>query len=334
MLQPGQSAPIVRQLGLPGDSSTYYVQAVVKNSATGATITTINLTDQGSQRFTGSFDVPQDPLGFGYYIDITTSVYTDSGYTTLSNIYTIDMQSLLVFDRLTWGRNVGGGGDMTDYDKIAKMIREEIKGIDFPEIPKPEKVNLEPVLATIWETGRRVEDKLDAIDTKTRDASIVKAVDKLGKSILSKMDEATIMAKLQKMIKGLEIAITNETKEASVHRKTTTTSVEDIVSAGNSMLEKLTTALGKIEALHKAVKEESDTERTAKIENAIKEMGEELANLFMDNFGNSDNAAQNLITALSKMAEKSLKGEDAEEKDEKKEIESPYVETAKKLLED
>jgi len=151
ILTPGTQAPIVIQLGMPGDTGTYYVQAVVRRSSTGATIATVNLTDQGNQRFTGSFDVPQDPLGFGYYLDVTISVYTDAGYTTLSNLYTIqeNMYQVKLLPQFTNGG--GGGGDYTDYKKIRKMIEEVVGKIEIKEVEMPEykETDLQPVLSEL-----------------------------------------------------------------------------------------------------------------------------------------------------------------------------------------
>jgi hypothetical protein len=160
LLQPGQQFTIVRQLGLPSDVTTYYIQAVVRNSTTGNIISTINLTDRTNQRFTGVFQVPQDPLGFGYYLDITTYVYTDAGYSTLSDIYNVENVPYLVFDRLTIGRNSGGNGDSTDYEKIKKMIQVAVESIQFPEIPEQKEVDLSGILVALESLSKELSMKL------------------------------------------------------------------------------------------------------------------------------------------------------------------------------
>lgn len=148
-LQPGQNFTIVRQLGMPGDVATYYVQAVVKNSSTGTVLQTVNLTDQGSQRFTGAYQIPNDTSGQGFNIDITTTVYTDSGYSTVSNIYTIDNAAYLVFDRLL-SRNVAVGvGVDVDYKRIEKMIEKAIAERKMVVIPKNKETDLSGVISSI-----------------------------------------------------------------------------------------------------------------------------------------------------------------------------------------
>lgn len=175
-LSPQTNFPVIRKLGDPADTATYYVRAIVRNSASGATIQTINLTDGGSQRFTGNFNVPRDSSGTGMYVDITTSVYTDSGYTAKSDAYSEENETYLVAER--WGPQFGhggsGGGDIS-YGKIGEIFNEillkYLKGIidlqvkiyesveiikakDFPEI---KTTDLSPVLEAIRLVAQGVE---------------------------------------------------------------------------------------------------------------------------------------------------------------------------------
>lgn len=144
-LSPKESFTIVRQLEDHTDSSTNYVQAVIRNAKTDALLATVNLTDQGSRRFSKAWQVPADVSGFGFWITILTSVYTDSGYTTKNQNYGDKMDTYLVQDRPVFNPNypvpTGAGADV-DYKRIRKIVNEEIKAIDFPpfpEIPTPEK---------------------------------------------------------------------------------------------------------------------------------------------------------------------------------------------------
>ena len=86
-LTPQKIFTIVRGLENHIDTATYYVQAVIRNSRTNAIIDTINLTDRDGYRFSKEWQVPADPSGEGLVIDIVTSIYTDSGYTTKSENY-------------------------------------------------------------------------------------------------------------------------------------------------------------------------------------------------------------------------------------------------------
>lgn len=133
-LNPGTNFPIVRKLGDPSDEGTNYVRAVVRNSTTGVTLATINLTDAGSRRFTGFF-----PVGSveDWFFDVTTSVYTDSGYTTISTVYAEENETYHVQTTLSPQlQNVAlqGMGVDINYKKIKQMIDESLKAQNWLKI--------------------------------------------------------------------------------------------------------------------------------------------------------------------------------------------------------
>ena len=132
-LRPTESFPITRQLDDPSDSNTYYVRAYIRNAATDDLLDTIDLTDQGDQRFTGAWEVQVDGKGEGYYVTVLSKVFTDSGYTTESKRYARSQQQFLVQER--WNRFLGGagGGADIDYKKVRKIIQEELKKLKLPE---------------------------------------------------------------------------------------------------------------------------------------------------------------------------------------------------------
>lgn len=132
ILQPQEYFTVVRQIGDPTDSNTYYVRAVIRNARTDALIETINLTDRGSRRFSLPWQVPADPSGQGFYISVLTTVYTDSGYTTKSDVYSEEMETYLIDNRF---RNLGGGGggDDVSYKKIREIFEETIQKFFFTE---------------------------------------------------------------------------------------------------------------------------------------------------------------------------------------------------------
>lgn len=172
-IQPQEQFPIVRKLGIPNDSNTYYVRAVLRNSITGVIIQVnglnyVNLTDTGSQRFAKTISAPTDPSGNGLYVDITTSVYTDSGYTTLAfDTYSDELSSYLIQQRWNMALGMGGGGgEGISYKKIREIVKEEVSKIEevdlsgvkgaivavaeqITKLPKPEKLDLSPVLKKI-----------------------------------------------------------------------------------------------------------------------------------------------------------------------------------------
>lgn len=150
-IQPQENFAIVRQLADHTDGTTYYVRAVVRNSLDDTIIDTVNLTNQGSRRFTRSWQAPADVSGLGLYIDITTTVYSDSGYTTKSPNYGEENNVYLVYDRArhSGGGGSGGGADI-DYKKIEKIVKSLADKItekpkDTTKQAKP--VDLKPVLA-------------------------------------------------------------------------------------------------------------------------------------------------------------------------------------------
>lgn len=148
-LEPQYTLALVYQLTDPSDGNTYYVRAVLRNSLTGATIQTVNLTQSTGGRFTGSTLTPKDPTGLGFFMDVTITVYTDSGYTTLSDVYRRETTTYLVRRaQQAWG---SGGNDL-DYNLVRKIVREEIKDAEKPE------PDLKPVLEMLGHLQEAVEE--------------------------------------------------------------------------------------------------------------------------------------------------------------------------------
>lgn len=130
---PQSTLRLVRQLTDPSDSGTNYVQATARNSATGDTVATVNMTDAGNQRFTGSFTTPVDGSGMGYYLDVTTKVYTDAGYTTLNANYAIETHTYFVHEQRV---HLGGGGADVNYEKIKRIVKEVLDEQEKTELPE------------------------------------------------------------------------------------------------------------------------------------------------------------------------------------------------------
>lgn len=142
-VNPNTNLRIVRQLADPYDLGTNYVRAVVRNSATGAVLDTVNLTDEGSQRFSGFYHTNADPSGVGYYIDVTTTVFTDAGYTTKSENYQVETNTYHVIQQFGPGMGLGGGADV-NYEKVRRIVQEELAKLVIPEPVTPP--DLTPVL--------------------------------------------------------------------------------------------------------------------------------------------------------------------------------------------
>ena len=178
-LDPQESFAVVRQLADHTDTTTYYVRAVVRNSRTDTTLETVNLTDRGSGRFSNTYQVPADTSGLGFYISITTSVYTDSGYTTKSPNYGDEIQTYLIQRRVPpFG---GGGGSGLTAREVRKIVQEELgKAIKEPEGVKP--IDFKPVYA---ETKKIVENAVNSIEFPENDITpILRAVSLLEARIL------------------------------------------------------------------------------------------------------------------------------------------------------
>lgn len=192
-INPNTNLRIVRQLADPYDLGTNYVRAVVRNSATGAVLETINLTDEGSQRFAGYYHTDADPSGVGYYIDVTTTVYTDAGYTTKSENYQVEAKTYNVIQQFGPGMGLGGGGADVNYEKVRRIVQEELAKLVIPEpatlpdltpvllgleqrltksvgaikIPEQKDVDLEPVLQEVRSSvDNAINTLLLAVDAK------------------------------------------------------------------------------------------------------------------------------------------------------------------------
>ena len=167
-LEPLEQFVLARGLEDHQDSNIYYVQAVIRNGKTDALIATVNLTDNGDRRFTKTWQVPSDPTGEGFYIVVTYTVYTDSGYTTKSELYGEKFDEHLILHRPR--EHGGAGGADIDYKKVRRIVQEELASLPKPEpakdfsplsdalqailsevraidIPTPEKVTFTPLMS-------------------------------------------------------------------------------------------------------------------------------------------------------------------------------------------
>lgn len=201
---------IWRKLEDPSDSTTYYVKAEVRDMRSNDLLLTVRLTDQGNQIFSKEIDAPGDSSGQGRWIAISTKVYTDSGYTTLSPIHREESREYKVIRRLT---SLGGGGSAgVDYDKIFKLFGQSIE-----KLPKPEKISL----ATLEDLIREVGNKVDGIEMPTTDLSplleairevkndlqnSIKSIPKPEPINLSPvMEKLSVLDRLDKVISAIEM---------------------------------------------------------------------------------------------------------------------------------
>lgn len=212
-INPQSPLRIVRQLNDPADTDTNYVQAVVRNSATGATLETVNLTDAGGQRFTGNYNVGADAGGNGFFIDITTTVYTDSGYTTKNANYGIETMTYHVQQQWSHAQGLGGGGADVDYKKVRAIVKDELSKLEKPQKPR----DMAPeILGSERRIKQAVSDAVTAIkipEQKDVDLTpVTQAVDNAVNTLLLAVDskEVTPATDLAPVLERLQELPVNE----------------------------------------------------------------------------------------------------------------------------
>lgn len=147
-INPNEMFPIMRGIGDHTDTATYYVRAFVRDAVTDAILATVDLEDKGGQRFQTAWKVVYDNVfQKGRYITIVTSVYTDSGYTTKSENYGDEFETYLVQERWDMAKaaSIGGGGGI-DYRELRKILKEQLKEIEYPE---QKELNIESLIRDI-----------------------------------------------------------------------------------------------------------------------------------------------------------------------------------------
>lgn len=181
-LIPGTSHQITWSVQNLTDSTTYYVQAKIRDVRTESLLATVNLTNLGNGRFSGKWSVPQDPTNFGREVEIEKTVYTDSGYTTASETYGRWLDQYLIFNlgaRSASTGGYGGGGD--EHKKLIELIKAEMELIrQAIGASKSDPVDLSDVLSglqgllsglsgvatrvsNIEDTGSASHDKIDGL---------------------------------------------------------------------------------------------------------------------------------------------------------------------------
>jgi len=222
ILRPQQTKTIARQIGNHLDSNTYYVQAKVRNSLTDELLATVNLDDKGGQRFTGNWLVAQDSTGLGFDIDITTSVYTDSGYTTKSANYADETNEYRV-EVLQTSFGGGGGADI-NYKRVREIIKDELDKLSFPATDTSEldkllrkvltRVNVLPdTTADYSENFDEIKSKIDSQEKpeKVNLEPIIQSIDRMAQAHDGVMREMNAVVKSQSQEFAGELLSTKKT---------------------------------------------------------------------------------------------------------------------------
>lgn len=225
-LRPAETLPISRQLEDPTDGGTRYLRVYIykKKGKSEELLATLDMTDESGQRFTSYYQAPQD--SDPYYLNVIIKVFDDSGYTTESMRYARTEQTYLVAER--WGLQFQGGGASVSYDKIRRIIQEEVEKLPKPTSPK--EIDLKAISKEIREVDNNIkgiaipkQEKLD-LDPVLRTIKEIKGMvlaihmpkpEKLDLSPISKemTGMAEIMNKLIKFVVGIENNPIKEFKE-------------------------------------------------------------------------------------------------------------------------
>lgn len=129
-IAPNKAIPVSYSV-LPTETTTYFVQAVLRDTASGAVLQTLNLTQSAAYlyRYSGAFKPVSDASGLGRYIDITIIPYTDAGYTTPSQNYGALQLNYVVLQ--PWLPTLGSGGASgIDYEKLEGLLKKHKPGRD------------------------------------------------------------------------------------------------------------------------------------------------------------------------------------------------------------
>lgn len=189
-VEPQTPLPAVYQIVDHTDPNrdAYYVRAVVRDSLTAATLATVNLLSKGEGRYASVFPAPADGTGLGRQIDVTITVYTDTGYSLKSELYQQIIEKWYVKTAaVSYGG--GSGGDGTDYDYIVKSVDKLlVKRLKEIKDALPESVDLEGVSRAI----AQLEQKIDGIDIPEPERisfdMVLEAINKEGEATRAKVD--------------------------------------------------------------------------------------------------------------------------------------------------
>ena len=223
--------PTVIDLSLnnPADTATYYVQAVVKDKLSGATLLTQNLTDNGNHYFSGKWTTPQDPTGQGRELLVITTVYTDAGYSVISDAYGAIYDTWIVQARPQF---YGGGGFPAeiDYAKIEALIEAKLNTLPAPI--EPEAVDLSPVLKRIDELETVLPVMEDINPSLEKLKAIINEMSSLMEShrtmIASQGDDA--VAKILEASHNGQTALADISDKAHEHLRTHVHALTEIAS--------------------------------------------------------------------------------------------------------
>lgn len=274
-LIPSQIFTLVYQLGNPGDVNTYFVQAIVRYAQTGAIISTINLVNQGNQRFTGTFTVPADVSGNGYYLDITYTVYTDAMYSVLSQMYPIQNAVGQVLQQITPGIGFGGG------DGISEVELRRIFELYMGKSEKPKSSKEMAAESSDRFDKEEMYERIESVRGEPVDISpILSGLEKIGGHIKSiKIPEYPKQEKtdLSPVLRMIHIVAE---RLASVEKISSAAHVESLAQRLEKMIEKVEYSLKQMSDAN----EETNKSHREMSEKALEELSDETRGILKSKF--------------------------------------------------
>lgn len=235
-LAPGEMFAIVRQLADPNDAGTYYVRATIRNARTDVLLDTKDLTDRGGQRFSVEYQVPSKSSD-AIYIAISTRVYTDSAYTTLSDVYGQEIETYLVEMRQ---QNFGGGGGPgISYKKIEEVVRAVLKEVEKDDVDVKGIVDkaIQGAVGDIKDHTEQVVESARTVVPPVDFSSILNGIERTSKllgQVITEMPK-TVRGELAPHMKDLSASI----KDVQGSIGTTKNAVDESITAANENHEKL-----------------------------------------------------------------------------------------------
>lgn len=236
---PQSTLRLVRQLTDPYDTGTNYVQAVIRNSTTGDIVATVNLTDEDNQRFTGAYTTPPDISGMGYYLDVTTTVYSDDAYTTKNTNYAIEAHTYFIHEQKV---HLGGGGGDVNYDKIRKIVKEILDGQDKPEMP----------------TIKDLTPEIKAMEQRIKD-SVASAVSSIRFPEQVRPDLDGVVARISSTVENATNAVLMAVEQKEVTPETDLTPITQAIEALPN--EEILTAMQELQTLTQTLQELVNTQQ-------------------------------------------------------------------------
>lgn len=255
-ISPNSFIPVSYSTTIPGDTTLYYVRAVLRDTQSSNILQTLNLTNVSStpNRYTGNFNPVSDASGLGRPVDITITVYTDSGYTTPSNNYQITQYNYVVLQ--PWIANLGmGGGLNIDYEKLQNMFdgskigNEEIGN----EVAKKVEVTKVDYRMIDDSMGNHSETMRQAISSEIKEhiTNVINTIVKNSSDVSS--FHAERFDSLEKRFGSLEDKIENTNSLSSVERKKVKSEISEMIGEMRSEYKSLSVEHSK--KIHERLKE-------------------------------------------------------------------------------